>query len=394
MVFGIIVGLFLGILMAVGIALAIIYSIRYFNLERPSQHYGESDEKFQQRYATVKATDRKYNIIRWAGTGACIVCFLLLFFIPGSIHTVDTGEVAVVKRLGKIKEVRTSGTYFDFWVTDKYERYDAKVQTLDIVDSAYSRDAQTMDISMTVQYSINPSPADVKKIAEEYGSLDALSSRIRSVAIEKTKGVLSKHKAMNDDTDKNGIIENREEVGMEVTEAVKAALNGYYVNVNTVVLTNIDFTDAFEKIVEEKMIAEQEKLKAQYEKEKAIIKAQQDLAVAQLAADAKLYEAKQDAEAQKAIAAAEAYSTQIKIIELARSLGYTIIETPQMDKDENGKDIQVGITYEVDWSYDEDGSGKQALLNYLQYLEYLAKWNGKLPDVVAGDNLSIFVPAV
>ena len=304
--------------------------------------------------------------------------FVLLLCIPGSFHQVEAGEIAVVKHMGQVVAIEEPGISFRFWMTDKYEKYDAKVQTLEIQDSAYSRDAQTMDISMTIQYSIKATPDELKKIATEYGSLDALANRIRSVAIDRTKGILSKHKAMNDETDKTGIIENREDVGLEVTNAVKVALDGYYVNVNTVVLTNIDFTDAFEKIVEEKMIAEQEKLKAQYEKEKAIIKAEQDLEVARKAADAKLYQAEQDAEAQKAMAAAEAYSTQIKVVELARSLGYEIEEI----RNEKG-DIE---SFVIDWSKDTSGEGQKAILAYLQYLEYLAKWDGELPEVVAGDS--------
>lgn len=72
--------------------------------------------------------------------------------------------------------------------------YDTKVQTLDIQDAAYSKDAQTMDLTMTVQYQIDT--AKVKEIATTYGSLDALSSRIRSVSIERAKSVLSNYSAM------------------------------------------------------------------------------------------------------------------------------------------------------------------------------------------------------
>ena len=79
---------------------------------------------------------------------------LLLIMLPGSFHTVEAGEIAVVKRLGVIVKTETSGTYFDFWLTRSYEKYDAKVQQLEINTSAYTSDAQPMDISMTVQFQI------------------------------------------------------------------------------------------------------------------------------------------------------------------------------------------------------------------------------------------------
>jgi regulator of protease activity HflC (stomatin/prohibitin superfamily) len=64
----------------------------------------------------------------------------------------------------------------------------------------------------------------------------------------------------------------------------------YYVNITAVVLTNIDFSDAFEKAVEDKMIAEQAKLKADYENDTKVAKAKAE-------ADALLIQAKAQAEA-------------------------------------------------------------------------------------------------
>lgn len=49
------------------------------------------------------------------------------------------------------------------------------------------------------------------------------------------------------------------------------------------------------------------------------------------------------------------------------------------------------MSFEIEWN--EDDAGKQMLLDYLQYLEYLSKWNGELPDVVGdGTGIMITVP--
>ena len=109
---------------------------------------------------------------------ASIVLLFTFIFVPFSIRKVDTGEVAVVKYFGDAREVRTSGTYFDFWIANKYEIYDAKVQDLEVSTMAYSKDAQTMDILMTVQYQIDDSRAI--QIAKQYGSMDVLANRIIS----------------------------------------------------------------------------------------------------------------------------------------------------------------------------------------------------------------------
>ena len=182
-----------------------------------------------------------------AGVGA-----VTLALVPTSIRTVEAGKVAVVKELGEAKEVRHAGTYFDFWVTKSYLYYDATVQNLAVATQAYSKDAQTMGIQMTVQYQIKTE--DVVQIANEYGELHTLENRIQSVAIEKAKARLSSYSAME-------IIENRSKISPQVEEDIIQAIGiNYHVTINTVVLTNIDFSDAFEKIVEDKMIAEQEKL--------------------------------------------------------------------------------------------------------------------------------------
>ncbi len=317
-------------------------------------------------------------VFGWVGAGVAAVFAILFVLIPFSFHTVEAGEVAVVKHLGKANSVRTAGTYFDFWVTETYEFYDAKVQNLDIRTTAYSKDAQTMDVTMTVQYQIDTGKAI--EIATNYGNLETLSGKIQSVTIEKTKSVLSAYSAMN-------IIETRALISPKVESTVKDAIdNNYYVTVNTVVLTNIDFSDAFEKTVEDKMIAEQEKLKAQYEKETAIINAEKELEVAKLQAEAKIAAADADAQAVVLVARAEAQSIKEKSVEIARAMGFEITETEIKDGD------AVSVKYDIDFN------GKTAeeiklITDYLKYAEYLAKWDGKLPEVMVTDgNAQIILP--
>ena len=207
-----------------------------------------------------------------------IICCLAFIIVPFSFHTVNSGELAVVRNLGKITGTRDAGTNFDLWVTTSYQKYDTKVQNVDITTAAYSSDAQTMDVAMTLQYQVMPDK--VVDIATQYGTLDVLQNRIQAIVIEKTKAVLSSHTAMN-------IIANRAAISPEVEQAIKAAIGeNYFVSINTVVLTNIDFSDAFEKAVEDKMIAEQAKLKAEYDNETKIAKAEADAKALMIAAEA------------------------------------------------------------------------------------------------------------
>ena len=170
-----------------------------------------------------------------------------------------------------------------------YETYDATVQQVKINTSAYSKDGQTMELEVYLQYQIQLDKLIIKDangkiiqtegIAGKYVTLSSLQDRIETQCIEKTKSVMSSAEAM-------AIIQNRAIFSDLVSTTVRDAIGpDYYVNVQDVVLTNIDFTDEFEKSVEDKVVAEQQK-------QAAITKAEAELEVAKIEAQKKIEEAK------------------------------------------------------------------------------------------------------
>lgn len=262
-----------------------------------------------------------------AGWIVAIILIIAFVCIPFSIHTVDAGEVAVVKEFGKTKEVKGSGLHYDFWVGKTYKYIDIKDQELTIEAMTYSSDAQVMNVALTVQYRFLADKA--MDIVNDYGNTKALTSRITSVITEAPKAVLATRTAME-------IIANRGAITPEVQKAVEEAIGEQYpVAITKVAISNIDFSDAFEQAVEEKMIAEQNKLKADYENEKKVAQAEAD-------AQAKLKEA----EAKVKIAEAEAQANKL----LEQSL------TEQILRD-----------------------------------KYLDKWNGQLPTTVVGDDTGVMI---
>ena len=265
---------------------------------------------------------KKQRKTGFLGLALALVLLVVFIAVPFSFYTVDTGEVVVVKHLGVVKEVKQAGTYYNFWMTNNLNRYDAKVQTIPVNTAAYSSDAQTMTIEMNLQYQIYPDK--VMEITSHYGSLEALQTRVESVATERIKSVMSKYKAMD-------IIAKRAEMPALAEEAIRAAVDeDFYIKITTVAITNIDFSDAFEKAVEDKMIAEQAKLKADYENE------------------TKLAKAKADAEAKITTAEAEAKANEL----LEKTLTEMILREM-----------------------------------------YIEKWDGKLPEVMSGEDLSMILPS-
>ena len=209
-------------------------------------------------YDQMDEAEMKKGLVAVAGA-ALALAIIAVPVVPFSFHTVQTGQVAVVKQFGEIVDVKEAGLYFDIWFLKSYKKYDTKVRNVEILTAAYSSDAQTMEIQMNLQYKIKADKA--KEIATQYGTLAALQSRIEAVTVEKTKEAMSGYTAMD-------IIGNRAQMSQAVDDAVRKVIGEeYFVDVVAVILTNIDFSDAFETAVEEKMIAEQNQLKAEYENE-------------------------------------------------------------------------------------------------------------------------------
>ena len=292
---------------------------------------------------------------------ACIVLSIGFLCVPFSIRTVDAGEIAVVKELGKIIDTREAGTHFDFWMVRSYDKYDTKVRQLDITTQSYSNDKQTMDVAMTVQYQVKPDA--VKEIAKTYGGLTALEGKIQSIAVERTKAVLSSYTA-------DKIIMERATVSSAVsTEIENTVGDNYHVDITMVALTNIDFSDAYEQAVEAKMVAEQAKLQKDYENQAKEAAAKTEAEVKKLQADADAYTKEKAAEA-------EAKAIEIKSLEVARMLGLTVVDA------EGNEVIKPDLTE----------AEAKLIADYLKYMEYLATWDGKLPEVMTDGNMSLILP--
>jgi regulator of protease activity HflC (stomatin/prohibitin superfamily) len=206
-----------------------------------------------------------------------------------------------------------------------------------------------MTIKMAVQYNING--GDALEIVKQYGSEDGLKSKLTSIITEAPKTVVSTKPAME-------IIANRSEIPPKVEIAINEALgNKYFVTVTQVSITDIDFSDAFEQAVEQKMIAEQDKLKAEYENERKIAEAEANAKADIAKAEAKKEIAEAEAEVKKINAEAEAEALKIKAEAEA----------------EANKKIAESVTPEL-----------------LEKIE-LERWDGKLPTTVLGEGTDYIV---
>ena len=324
------------------------------------------------------------------------LCSLVaVILIPGSIHQVNTGEVAVVRHMGKVTGTREAGIYWDFYMTNSYEMYDTKVREIKIETQTYSKDNQIIGVQADLQYTINSSQVD--KIATEYGAIQKLESKITSIALDNIKSVF----AQNTATD---VINNRSQISANISQTVDNSINtGYYVNVKTIVLTNIDFTDDFEAAVAAKVAQEQKRQQALIEQEQklaeaenakqvAILNAEAEAQAARTKAEAEAEVARIKAEADKTVAQIAADSAEyqgkkeaaIALQKLASVNGWTVITITDVDGN------QYNQLYKPDKTLVTQEELTVGVTKLLEVYKY-EKWDGKLPVYQMSDNGTVAV---
>jgi regulator of protease activity HflC (stomatin/prohibitin superfamily) len=144
------------------------------------------------------------------------------------------------------------------------------------------------------------------------------------------------------------LIEHRQEASDAIYELIKSELEAKGINVISLAVENIDFTDVFEAAVEAKQVATQEKQRAQTEQEQKTMEAQQ-------AAERKKIEANAAAEIQKIEADAAAYAVKVQAEAQATA----------------NKELAASLSNEL-----------------IQY-NTINNWDGKLPTVTTNDAMSI-----
>ena len=321
-----------------------------------------------------------------------IVSLVFAVFIPGNIHQVDATQVAIVKNFGTITGTRSAGISWDFYMTNEYIYYPTTIQEISLDSQAYSSDTQYIGLTVEMQYKIDEARA--AEIEKTYRGLENLESKIKVVAIDKVKAVYAKYRATE-------IMEHRDAISAEIKDSVETTIEAQYpVSIETIAVPNIDFSDTFEKSVEDalaaKVAAEQAAQQAKAEADKAKTQADAELYKKQQEAKAKVAEAEAEAQAitlraeaeanaVEIAAKADALATNMKSGAVAEMLGFDTTKTVNADG---------SITYVVDYgdtSLPETQARIKLLAAYLEYMKYLDIWDGKLPVTLVGDNAATVV---
>ena len=185
------------------------------------------------------------------GTWATVILVLALCGTLGSWFLIDQGERGVVLRNGAFVRVAEPGLGFKMPIIDSVNHLSVRTekQVYDKLTS-YSRDIQTADIRVAINYRLDVSA--VRQVYEQYGSRQAAVDRILTPRVQdEVKVVFGRFNAKT-------AIEERGRLGVEMEDALRTSLKGVGIVLESIQLENVDFSDAFDKSIEERMKAEVE----------------------------------------------------------------------------------------------------------------------------------------
>ncbi|MCY1409321.1 HflC protein [compost metagenome] len=238
-----------------------------------------------------------------------MIALLLLIAVGGSFYTIDEKERGVVLRNGKLVGVAEPGLgwkmpFIEVVKTISVQNHTTRYEQL----QAYSRDQQVATLVVSVSWHVTPS--EVAKVYTGYGDTDVLVDRLVSRQVPtQVENVFGRYTAIQ-------AVQNRGQFVADVAVAVKGAIGGP-VMIDGVQVENIDFSESYERSIEERMKAEVAIQTRQQNLATEQVQAQIQVTQAQAEADSKLAQAKADAEATRLRGEAEAYAIRAKAEALA-----------------------------------------------------------------------------
>jgi regulator of protease activity HflC (stomatin/prohibitin superfamily) len=222
-------------------------------------------------------------------SGSVVAGLVAITIFGGSWYTIDQGERGVILRNGAITGVAEPGLGFKMPLIDSVIAISTQDRSRLYQDlAAYSRDQQPAILAVSVSYRMPE--GQVTEIYERFGGEDGLVSRLIDRQLnEAVRSVFGRYNAVE-------AVQQRERMAMDIREAVSRAVQGP-VTIVGVQLENIDFSDAYEASIEQRMLAEVEVQRVQQNAERERVQAEIRVIQAEAEAQARIAQATAEAEA-------------------------------------------------------------------------------------------------
>jgi len=206
-----------------------------------------------------------------------IIVIIVLIVIFGAFGTIGAGERGILLQFGAVQEtVFGEGLYFKIPFIQHVVKVDVKIQKDEVPATASSKDLQVVTSRIALNYHLDPQ--SVNKVWQEVGS--SYNTRIIAPAIqEAVKATTAKFTAEE-------LITKREQVKDEIKANLSERLLAHSMIVDEFNIIDFDFSRAFNEAIEQKVTAEQLKLKAERDLERIKIEKDQQITQAEAKAQA------------------------------------------------------------------------------------------------------------
>ena len=197
-----------------------------------------------------------------------IIGFIMVIVVlSASVKIVEAGHRGVLLNFGAVDTSASLNEGIHFVVPFRDNIVQLEVRTQKTVENAASasRDLQDVSTQVALNYHVDPNTAQIlfQQLGFDY------ASRVIAPAIqESVKQVTARFNAEN-------LITNRETVKSEIENQIKQRLAAYNVEVETISITEFQFSEQFRRAVESKVEAEQRALQATNDLRRIEIEAQQ-----------------------------------------------------------------------------------------------------------------------
>ena len=225
-----------------------------------------------------------------------------LSVVMGAWYTIDQGERGVLLRFGKMVSVEEPGLHLKIPYIDSIHKMTVRTVKWTLPTAVYSKDIQGAEVTISTNFHLNPSSVGTMYATAGTNYVEKI---ILPQLLAVSKDVFGKYNAVS-------IIQAREELAAQILKDLAVKFDRTGIVIESVQLENIDFSDSYEKSVEERMKAEVEVQKVKQNLEREKLNADMLRAKAQGEADAKLAKAQAEAKSIELVGRAEAEAIRAK----------------------------------------------------------------------------------
>ena len=223
--------------------------------------------------------------------GMGVAGLVVVVLLWSSWVIVESGHVGVVRYLGEVQDTHLpEGFHMKKPFLDDVVEISVRLRKAESDATAASQDLQVVTTKVAVQYSLSGAmmPRTYQRIGRR---AEIVEGNVINPAIqESVKSITAKYTAEE-------LVTKRAEVKVQMQEAIVANINTTLtqkeaagaIAIANVAITDFEFSDEFNRAIEEKVRAEQEALKAENEKVRRVTQAEAAAAERELAADAEAY---------------------------------------------------------------------------------------------------------